>query len=545
METVFSGFEFSLKRRGKFFKKNIPLLSDTHNEMLRCLTEIDVIRQDVQGLIEKFKTSGKLSGTKTPKAKKSTISASKKTDISSDADIEFEDGDTDYEIDYNADRKIFTQKAEYSVEYLHKLARRGRLDLQPDFQRQFVWDANKASSLIESLLLDVPIPVVYLAEDDDGTFSVIDGQQRLGSIFSFINGIFPGDRPFNLLGLKVLRGLNGKPYRDIDPIYQDKLDTATLSTIIIKKESDPELKFEIFERLNTGSVRLNDQELRNCIYRGDYLNLLKELSADAEFRYIMGLKKTDKRMKDVEYVLRFAAFYHKAYLNFAKARTMKTFLNGEMALHRTLSEQDAQDLREAFKKAVQINKSLFGNRSFRRVSRGDKDDPNASWKNSSVVNGALFDVMMTYFLDKDKNIIFRNLDSIREAYIHLLTENEEFVDTIEKWTNSYNQIRKKFQIFDQTMTAIFDGDSIQDRCFSSDLKERLFKLYNTCAICGQKILMVEDSAVDHVEQYWLGGKTIPENARLTHRYCNGARPRKEDLNSLPGVMELTNSLTPN
>ena len=452
--------------------------------------------------------------------------------VSFEDEIEFDDGESDYEIEYDTNRKILTQKTEYSIEYLHRLERRGRLNLQPDFQRQYVWDVVKASSLIESLLLDVPIPPIYLSEDDDEILSVIDGQQRLGSIFAFINGIFPDNKKFNLKKLKVLRDLNNCHYKTIDALYQDKFDSAAISTIIIKKESDPELKFDIFERLNTGSVKLNDQELRNCIYRGQYLNVIKEMSTNKDFKYIMGLKKADKRMKDVEYVLRFAAFYHQSYLQYSKSLNMKNFLNLEMKNHQHIEEEEIEDLKGAFKKAVQINKSLFGNRSFRRIKLGDQENHNLSWKNTTVVNGALYDLMMVSFIDYDKNMIYRNLDAIKEAFIYLVTEHEEFIDCIEKWTNSFSQIKKRFEIFNESISAIFKMDTKQERCFSFQFKENLFKLNNNCKICNQTIYAVEDAAVDHIEQYWLGGKTIPENGRLVHRYCNAARRRKEGSGQL-------------
>jgi len=525
-ETIFSGFSIDIKRRGKFIKKAFPLLSDSNVMMFSHIENSKVLIKDVKGLIDEFERDGKLIDINMETKQLAEISQNKQI-VSFEDELEFDDGESEYEIEYNIDRKILTQKTEYSIEYLHKLAIRGRLELQPDFQRQYVWDITKASLLIESLLLDVPIPPVYLAEDEDGTMSVIDGQQRLVSIFSFLNGFFPDGKRFALKGIKILRDLNNHQYKDIDVSNQDKFDAVAISTIVIKRESDPELKFDIFERLNTGSVKLNDQELRNCIYRGPYLNLLKKLSADKELKYIMGLKKADKRMKDVEYVLRFAAFYHQTYLNYSKSQNMKNYLNLEMKNNQNIKDEKMNELEAAFRKAVQINKSLFGNRSFRRIKIGDQENHNLSWKNTTVVSGALYDLMMISFLDYDKNMIYRNLDAIREAFIYLVTEHEEFIDCIEKWTNSFSQIKKRFEIFNETISPIFSADTKEERCFSLEFKEKLFKLNNKCAICNQTIYMVEDAAVDHIEQYWLGGKTIPENARLVHRYCNSARRRKE------------------
>jgi hypothetical protein len=521
------GLEPNLNQRGKFIKKMMPLLSDSYKELLAYVDHAMPLIPVVQTLISTYKANGKFEDIDkpSPRNKEDLEDDVNESEPSENGDVVFDEGEPDYEFEYKDERKIFTQKAEPTIEHLHKQMKRGKLNLQPDFQRQFVWDKAKASSLIESLLLDVPLPIVYLAEDSDGTLLVIDGQQRLSSVFSFIDGCFPDGKKFNLVGLKILKHLNQKTFAEISEKHQDKLESSPLSVIVVKKESDPELKFEIFERLNTGSVRLNDQELRNCIYRGKYLDLMKELSKDPDYQYIMGFKGPDKRMKDVEYVLRFAAFYHQTHLKYSGG--MSNFLNNEMQMYQDISDADKEDLIARFRKAVQINKSLFGNRSFRKIKRGDPGNPNSTWKNTTVVNASLYDTLMVGLLHLDKNMIYRNLDAIREAVIYLVTEDERFVDTIEKWTSMGDQIRKKFGIFNATIDVIVKNDNAQARCFSHEFKERLFKLDKTCAICGQQIYSLEDAAVDHIDQYWLGGKTIPENARLAHRYCNSSRRRKE------------------
>ena len=155
------------------------------------------------------------------------------------SEIIFDEGESDYQIEYTETRKIFTHKAEPTVENLHKQSKRGKLNLQPDFQRQFVWDKEKASSLIESLLLDVPLPIIYLAEEQGGSQVVIDGQQRLSSIFSFIDGTFPDRKAFKLNGMKILRQLNQKAFSEIEERYQDKIESSPLSVIIVKNGIRP------------------------------------------------------------------------------------------------------------------------------------------------------------------------------------------------------------------------------------------------------------------------------------------------------------------
>ena len=173
--------------------------------------------------------------------------------------------DNDEQDDLSGKRKIYPEQGDPEIDSLHKRFLKGRLNVQPEFQRQFVWDEIKSSRLIESALLDIPIPIVYLSEEKDGKENVIDGQQRLTSFFSFIDGKFPDNKEFKLKNLNVFTELNGKKFNQLSEELQDKITTYKIRVIKFKKESDGDLQFEIFARLNSGSVPLNDQELRNCV----------------------------------------------------------------------------------------------------------------------------------------------------------------------------------------------------------------------------------------------------------------------------------------
>ena len=421
-------------------------------------------------------------------------------------------------------RKIYTELGDPEIESLHGKFKREKLIVQPDFQRQFVWDSTKASRLVESALLGIPIPIIYISQQPDNKEYVIDGQQRLTSFFSFIDGKFPDGTDFKLTGLKVFRELNGKRYGALGDTLQDEIRYFKVRTITFKKESDEDLKFEIFERLNTGSVSLNDQELRNCIYRGRFNVLLKELSRDADFTFLLGLKKPDKRMKDMELVLRFAAFYHATYLNYKPP--MKNFLNGEAEKFRDIGKDEENQLRGAFKNTCQIIRSMFGKTAFKRFYKGTEKDPGGHWEPKKF-NASLYDILIYTFAREDKNVVFQNLDAIRESLICLMTDNQDFIDAIELSTSSLQAITKRFDLWRLALQDVVGIGRKEPRCFSAQLKEALFKTNSVCAICNQKILEIDDSAIDHIKQYWTGGKTIPENARLTHRYCNWARARND------------------
>jgi len=431
-----------------------------------------------------------------------------------------EDGQDLHLADTN--RTIHTQPSDPDIDGLYKRWKRGKLVLQPDFQRQYVWDHAKASRLVESVLLSVPLPIIYLAEEADGKAAVIDGQQRLTALFSFIDAKHPAGETFKLTGLNVLTELNGETFPQLEDVHQDTFREYPIRVVTILKDSHADLKFEIFERLNTGSVPLNDMELRNCVYRGEYIALLKELADLPDFRELMGLKKPDRRMREVEFVLRFAAFHHASYLKYQPP--MRRFLNQDMQARQHITKDDADDLRRAFKTALAVSKSLFGDHAFKRFYRGTDENRDGYWEPKKF-NASLYDVVMGVFAGADKPRVYACLDSLREAVVDLMANNDEFIETITLGTSSQDRVRKRFDLMRARVEPILTQHPQQPRCFTLQLKKELFEADSTCGICGNAIQGVDDAAVDHVEQYWMGGKTIPENARLTHRYCNWARSK--------------------
>lgn len=175
------------------------------------------------------------------------------------------------------ERKLVTQPYDLGVRSIREDIRSGRISLNIAYQRKYVWDSGKASRLIESLLLNVPIPVCYFAEDDDGVYEVIDGLQRLTTIKRFL------DDEFALIGVSVLSELNGLKFSNLIPRDQRRLESRTIRCIVITADSHPDIKFDVFERLNTGAATLTAQELRNSVYRGPFNDSLKELAQKQYF----------------------------------------------------------------------------------------------------------------------------------------------------------------------------------------------------------------------------------------------------------------------
>jgi len=142
-------------------------------------------------------------------------------------------------------------------------------------------------------------------------------------------------------------------------------------------------------------------------------------------------------------------------------------------------------------------------------------------------NASLYDILIYLFTKEDRNRFYQNLDAISEALIYLMTDDQEFIDTIELHTSTIQAITRRFDKSRLTLQDIIEIAQKEPRCFSSKLKQELYNDESTCSICGQKIQNIDDAVIKHIKQYWTCGQIIPENARLPNRYCNWARPRND------------------
>ena len=170
-----------------------------------------------------------------------------------------------------SERKILTKKSDPEIRSICERIDKRKIIINPEFQRFYVWETKPEikSRLIESVLLNMPIPIIYTAELEDGKEEIIDGQQRLTTFHEFKNN------KFKLFGLDILKELNAKKYDELPEQYQDIFLDREITIIEILNQSQKDIKFEIFQRLNRGSVSLSEQELRNCIFRGNFNNLIK------------------------------------------------------------------------------------------------------------------------------------------------------------------------------------------------------------------------------------------------------------------------------
>ncbi len=433
--------------------------------------------------------------------------------------IEGTEDDTPFEIPPER-RRVKTDKQDLPVETLVSWVNRGKLNLQPDFQRSFVWTIGRASRLIESILLEIPIPVIYVAEERTRTYSVVDGQQRLTSICSFVNGKYPHGQVFKLSGLQVLTELNRKTFNNLDVELQETILNCILRLIVIQADSDPDVKFEVFERLNLGAEKLNDQEVRNCVYRGSYNQLLHDLARNPFLLKIMGADVPHMRMVDRQLILRFFAMWRNTHLKYKGP--MKRFLNSEMEKHRDLSPKELKEMQSVFEKSIEMAYAVFGENAFHRFNLGKQTDPNGGWE-SKKLNVALWDTLLYTFSYYDREQILPIADRVREEFLDLIANDSKFVTYITSTTDKPERIQYRADVWRHRLQNLIGLSSDEPQTFSLQFKQELFERNSTCHICWKPIQTVDDAAIAHIQNYWKERKPIQENARLDHRFCHKSR----------------------
>lgn len=416
------------------------------------------------------------------------------------------------------------EKIDRSLYEFVRLYQKGTLILNPEWQRNFVWKPKQQSLLIESFLIDLPVPVVYLAQNDQEKYEVVDGLQRLTTVIEFIAGSGKV-LPSGLTDLKYLKKYKGYKFVDLPENLQNKLENAYLRTFQIPNTMPKDMLFQVFERLNTGGTSLNSMEIRNCIYRGKLNSLIKELSQYAPFVECVNQKNISQRMKDRNLVLRFLAFYECHYTKCIQSKGLDSFLNDFCENFRNPTDKKIQEFKDKFINSMNICKTIFGNNSFR--TRKSSNGRNCGeW--SSSVNAILFQIISVSFANYNYSDIIKRSDIIYEDFLDLL-QDDKFILAVAggRHTSKHENIEYGFKCWNDRLRIIMDNiDDKEPRCFSKEIKVELFQQNPTCKICQQEIKLINDAHIDHDEYYWRGGKTIPENARLVHRKCNLDRSKK-------------------
>ncbi len=266
------------------------------------------------------------------------------------------------------DRLVY-QTADLSLSSLAGMLKpdlRGKaaIDLAPDFQRRQRWTADKQSALIESFLMNVPVPPIYLAEDAYGQYSVVDGKQRLTAIHAFMA------EKLQLKSLETFTELEGYDFDRLPGDLQNALNIRPYVRVVtLLKQSDPTLKFEVFTRLNRGGEQMLAQELRKVAYRGGFSDLIYCLSNESFLR--AQLKISDEKspayaqMVDAEYVLRFFAL-SESWRHFSGS--LRDELDFCMVRHIKDSKAELHELKGRFERALNACEAIWGKHAFQRFT---------------------------------------------------------------------------------------------------------------------------------------------------------------------------------
>ena len=248
---------------------------------------------------------------------------------------------------------VHTETKDLTLSQIKDMVDANDLMTNPDYQRNYVYDDKRASLLIESILIGIPIPIIYLCEEEEGIFSVIDGQQRIMSFTRFLKN------EFALTGLSKLSSLNGSYFKDLSKSIQRRLRAKSLKAICLDRDSQ-DLKYEIFSRLNLGAVKLKDQEVRNCIYRGSFNEMLHRI-ANTDDNVKQLFHNTDnKRMEVEERILRFFAM--RDFYNISG--TFKDTMNRFMIKHMHDSPAEIAAFEEQYRSVADAVKQVLGNEAF-------------------------------------------------------------------------------------------------------------------------------------------------------------------------------------
>jgi len=384
-----------------------------------------------------------------PKAHATSLNATPEDPAAENADV------TESEEDLQAiDPSLLGQAVVFGTDWtaatLIDQLRRGNIKLDPIFQRRDAWDAKRKSRFIESIVLGLPIPQLVLAEakDDRGAFLVIDGKQRLLSLQQFA-GIAAGTNPLTLTGLKFRKELNTKTYGDLQNDsrlrnHRNAFDNQPIRTVVVKNWQKEDVLYLIFHRLNSETLPLSPQELRQALHPGPFLRFAAEYTeTPGGIHKALRIAKPDFRMRDVELFVRYIAFQ---YSLDTYNGNLKSFLDDECKRLNSRWATDEPDIRhkaEQMEAAINASYEIFGNNAFRKYDGRSYE---------TRFNRAVFDIIVYYFADDGiRKAGLAKKTKVKNAY-EALSTNTAFVKSIETTTKSVDATRTRFRTWGQTLS---------------------------------------------------------------------------------------------
>lgn len=358
------------------------------------------------------------------------------TDVFDDTIIE-NDEDTDiYEngskYPYKMPEEVDIKEQPHTIfEWMRKYER-GQLITDPEFQRNLVWKPEQKSKFIESILLNIPLPLFYVNQDLQGKYIIVDGLQRTTTLADFILEK-NNNRRFSLEGLEVLEQLNGCFFSDLSRELQTRIEDRKILVYIIRPSVPLPMVYDIFHRINTGGTQLTRQEIRNCLYLGPATKLLKELAQKDYFRLAIDYGISPKRMKDREAVLRYLAFQILDYEN--QYRDMDTFLADALKKLNRLSENEISLLESNFERVMKKSYEFFGRLNFRLPTNSTR----------GRINIAVLESVGNFFSKTSDEYLSTNEEQIKNNYRELLI-NPNFLDAVQFATGDRRRVLARFEL---------------------------------------------------------------------------------------------------
>lgn len=324
-----------------------------------------------------------------------------------------------------------------TVDGILRRIEQGTYVMDPDFQRDFIWPEGKQSKLIESVLMRIPLPVFYIAENLDGQMVVVDGLQRLSTFKNFVKD---GLR----LRLPHQPELDRKLFSDLSPKLRNRVEDCNLILYIIDAKAPEQARLDIFERVN-GGAPLTRQQMRNCLYMGPATRFLKAEAANPLFLEATGRSLNQGAMRDREFINRFCGFH---LFPLAEYRgDMDDFLAKTLKEMNWLKEPELETISARLRRGLANNLKVFGIHAFRKHFEGQEG--------RNVINASLWDVMLTGLARYEENSVEKRADVLRMAFLRLLEEDEAFYDAITYGTNQVKRVQQRFESAEKMFREVF------------------------------------------------------------------------------------------
>lgn len=320
--------------------------------------------------------------------------------------------------------------------------------VKPELQRKYVWSKDEASKFIDSLLLGLPVPSIFLAKVGDQKL-IIDGYQRLMTVYDYVKGTFSGDNSvFKLTNSESInQRWRGKAFIQLSKEEQRRIQSTTIHAIIFEQKhpANDSGMYKIFERINTSGRNLKPQEIRNCVYHGSLNTALMEANEYGSWRSLWGSESSDSRMTDIEFILRFMTINKLIqHGTDAKQISLKQELNLFMANNSTLNKEQLESLVREFKSVMDTLWAALGKNAFRNLTKITEKNP--TQKFSPAIHPAIFDavsVATAQILQKGNTAAVENCT---ETNYRLLLNNPEFIDCITVRTTNTDKILRRVEL---------------------------------------------------------------------------------------------------